>query len=118
MINQNKKNKVRTIIIVWIIILGIISGSVIFDKYFAIKDGEYYVNLFPEKSQSKNYRVPGYIVTDDYGFHLIEVYWPNGGTLSFEKKSYYTDLSVNEKVLAEDDSGDKWYVELTRDKVK
>lgn len=104
--------------IIGISVIIVIIAAVIYSNFFVMKDGDYYVNLFPLNSDSKNYKVPGFVVSNDYGFHLQEVYWPNGGTLKFDDHSDYTDLKVNKKVLAEDNEGRKWYVVLTREKAK
>ncbi len=90
----------------------------------------YYVNLFPEEHDSKNYRVSADIqatkesyndgdTSYSYRVYYIErAYFPNGGSVSFEDNGYNESLVVGEKISVLDDDGKEWYVELTSEKVK
>lgn len=102
----------------WMVVILVFCPFWYYIESTRIKDGgRYYVNLFEKTDAQKNYRVPGLIYKDDYGFHLHEVYWSNGGSLSFENGAAYSDLIVGEKVSIKDDKDKEWYVELTKEKV-
>lgn len=88
---------------------------------------KYYVNLFPEASKSKNYRLAAEIHVyeesdEDYegnshAYKVIsieKVYFNNGGFL------YFDDCLVEfgEKTYCIDQNGKGWYIELTNLKVK
>ena len=82
--------------------------------------GNYYVNLFEEDTESKNYRVIGEVDYDsEFGeYLLIRATFPNGGYISFDNSHFVSPLEFYEKVHMEDDNGRDWYVELTKEKVK
>jgi hypothetical protein len=44
---------------------------------------KYYVLLYPEDAEVKNYRVPGEISKSGDSYTLFNVYWPNGGSTEF-----------------------------------
>lgn len=103
---------------------------------------KYYVNVFPDDKNSKNYRLPADIyvftkreesstsgsidedgiVTPSVKFNkkriLEKVYWPNGGYLDF-KDCLIEDREpgIGGKNLCTDNHGRKWYIELTEEKV-
>jgi hypothetical protein len=98
---------------------------------------QYYVNVFPDNYDTKNYRLPSDIYvfsetmeaenrsSDDYigggsndyyteKYIILEkVYWPNGGYLEFED----CQLIQGERVKCIDKNEDIWYIELTDHKV-
>lgn len=78
----------------------------------------YYVNLFPEGEESKNYRVLGLIdsyIDSDYGrqYFLSYVILDNGKELYFEPDEI---LKLNKKVSLVDKNNKNWFVELTDDR--
>lgn len=86
----------------------------------------YYVHLFPEYSQSKNYLVKAKIRAniEDYGpedgserhYHIEEAYFPNGGKITFNEYGDFETLRLEKKIYAKDDSGGEWEVVLTSNK--
>jgi hypothetical protein len=111
-----------------LVLLGIVLGIILFLGYvydsvqvFLYGSGTYYVNLFPENSESKNYRVVGEVEYDgDSGtYSLMKATFPNGGYITFD--NYYgvgDGLNFYEKDYIEDDERNSWYVELTKEKVE
>lgn len=102
----------------WRVFLGIIIFISVFgcgyyyEETTRIKDGEiYYVNLFEKLDDQKNYRVPGKIDATEDGYKLIEVYWSNGGELTFFDSD--RSLVVGKKIQVQDDKHKKWFVEMT-----
>lgn len=88
-----------------------------YEETTKIKDGGiYYVNLFEKIDDQKNYRVPAKIFKDEDGFILGEIYWSNGGRLSFDNE--YEHIVLDEKVKVRDDEKKYWYVELTNKKAE
>jgi len=96
---------------------------------------QYYVNLFPKNSDSKNYRVKADIysvvsensytdgdsekVAYNREYYIERAYFPNGGSVSFEDNvGSGESLVLNKKEYLVDDDGEEWYVELTNVKVK
>jgi hypothetical protein len=87
---------------------------------------EIYVNLFPDGSESKNYRVPALIEadfdeyddgerTDSYRvYRLRHVTFPNGGRASFDNND--ETLKLGKRVSVRDDESRWWRVELTADR--
>jgi hypothetical protein len=97
---------------------------------------QYYINLFPNDENSKNYRLPadihvfteleeGETTEDRFGqestsfskvkyITVEKIYWPNGGYLYFED----CFLDIGEKNLCYDQNNEGWYIELTEEKVK
>jgi hypothetical protein len=108
-------------------IIGILCALVIIISVFnyvhaiykSIKYGSdnYYVNLFPENADSKNYRVVGKVEYVDDEYNLIKATFPNGGYVTFDDYYSISPLEFYEKVHIEDDDGKSWYVELTKEKV-
>lgn len=47
-------------------------------------DTQYWVYLKPDNADSKNYRVKGDISRVDGTYLISEVYWPNGGSSTFD----------------------------------
>ncbi|MGL4331133.1 MAG: hypothetical protein ACRCSD_11140 [Clostridium sp.] len=72
----------------------------------------YYANLFPDESNSKNYKVIAEIEAHDKMYRLNKAYFSDGGYKNFD--SYFTDESLNfeEPVYIEDNAGNKWTVQL------
>lgn len=105
-----------------------INGDQAFNSFFEKPEyhTKYYVNLFPETSKSKNYRLVADIHVyeeeeeyDDksYLYKVIsieKVYFNNGGYLYFDD----CRLEVGEKTYCIDQKGRGWYIELTNIKVK
>ncbi|MHB8065804.1 MAG: hypothetical protein ACYDG2_24840 [Ruminiclostridium sp.] len=99
---------------------------------------QYYVNLFPDKNNAKNYRVKADIISDIIEwdgtdneensftnskrvYWLKKVYFNNSGYITFDKVIENADddsgLEVDEKVHLIDDKGEEWWAELTKEKV-
>jgi hypothetical protein len=88
---------------------------------------EVYVNLFPDGSTTKNYRVPALIEAStredsDGGstnlwkvYRLKQVSFPGRGRISFTNSD--ESLELGRKVMLHDDENRKWEVELTADVV-
>jgi hypothetical protein len=82
---------------------------------------QYYVNLFADKGNSKNYRVVADIHVystveqdgeDSYSEkHIVveKVYWPNGGYTTFDD----CELEDGDSGYCTDDEDRSWYIELT-----
>lgn len=100
---------------------------------------KYWVNLFPNKDNAKNYRVPADIIAtysigdsdcENYfglnescekseRIYLIEkAYFTNGGYITFENTEEAIPLQVNEKVPITDIDGTNWWIELTNKQVQ
>lgn len=91
-------------------------------------EAQYYVNVFPEGADVKNYRLPGDIwrTTEyDYGAeeegaytyrltYLMRAYLPNGGYLEFED----CEVEVGEINACWDQRDRQWDVELTLHRVR
>ena len=45
---------------------------------------KYWVFIQPDNTEAKNYRVKADISRDDTGYSLDKVYWPNGGSSTFD----------------------------------
>jgi hypothetical protein len=45
---------------------------------------QYWVYVQPENAEAKNYRVKGDVSRDDGIYSISRVYWPNGGTSTFD----------------------------------
>jgi hypothetical protein len=90
--------------------------------HFFEKENDYetiqYVNLFEGKSTARNYRLKAklwrVIGNSDRETRLLYVYFPNGGSISFEDSD--CDLKLYKKIGCGDSSGKQWYVELINDK--
>ena len=92
----------------------------------------YYVNMFTDIDESKNYKVKAEIVsfknTYEYDddketireYHVSKVLWPNGGCSSFDYLNWDEDnsLSVGKKVYIKDEDDKEWYIELTNQKIE
>lgn len=86
----------------------------------------YYVHLFPEDSQSKNYLVKAKIRAniEDYGpedgnerhYHIEEAYFPNGGKITFNEYGDFETLKLEQKIYTKDDNGAEWEILLTAKK--
>jgi hypothetical protein len=113
-------------------------GDEILGSYFEKSEykTQYYVNVFPDDEDSKNYRLPadihvyseteeGETSEDRFGQEHTETYtnkyiildkafWPNGGYLDFHD----CQVEIGDKVLCSDQDGRNWYIELTNEKVR
>jgi len=109
-------NKIR-LTLGWAIFLLAYGSYFYYEETTSIKDEKiYYVNLFEKVDGQKNYRVPAKIYKDEDGYKLSEIYWSNGGKLTFYND--YGDLKLGEKVQVTDDKNKDWYAELTKNEVK
>lgn len=82
----------------------------------------YYVNLFPQSKVGLNYRLPAEIQVrkncdeECYRIYSLQrVYFDNNTSLDFESEP---ELEQNKSVVAVDNTGREWLVELTDVKVK
>jgi hypothetical protein len=99
--------------------LMIVFGSIFFyQNQSSLSSGLYYVNLFPENSESKNYRLRGKIDCVEGDCYLLKVIFPNGGYITFEDSFGVAPLKIGEKVYMVDDKGGEWYTEATNEKVE
>lgn len=113
-------------------------GDEIIGSYFEKSQykTKYYVNVFPDDNESKNYRLQadihvysdteeGETSEDRFGQEhtetyttkyiiLEKVFWPNGGYLDFDD----CQLEIGDKVYCSDQDGRYWYIELTNEKVR
>jgi hypothetical protein len=91
---------------------------------------QYYVNLFPENSETKNYRLKADIESfvendidqDDRAhfwkeYHIVRVYFPNGGYISFGEQDNES-LEIGKRINQTDNDGEGWGVELTGEMVR
>lgn len=85
--------------------------------HFLEKESDYetiqYVNLFENKNLAKNYRLKAKIwrITDKgRETRLEEIYFPDGGSISFEDS--FCNLELNKKISCGDSKGNWWYIEL------
>lgn len=100
----------------WLIFISIFGSFYVYEEKSEMKDnGIYYVQLYEGKDSQKNYKVPAKISVDpEDGYGLIEVYWSNGGELTFYNSE--SDLKIGERIPIKDDNNKKWFVELSRQK--
>lgn len=108
-------------------------GDEILGSYFEKSEyrTKYYVNIFPDRESGENFRLPAdiHVYSDEQGeetgenyvstyttkYIVVEkVYLPEGGYLDFED----CQIEINDKVLCTDQNKKKWYIELTKEKVK
>ncbi len=99
---------------------------------------KYWVNLFPNENNDKNYRVPADIIATFYTsenecennfgvnepceqserlYLISKAYFNNGGYITFDDTEESESLKINEKVLITDVDGKEWWIELTDKKV-
>ncbi|MDP4182051.1 MAG: hypothetical protein Q8942_13305 [Bacillota bacterium] len=114
-----------------ITIVGIIYGGVLYvfgntqigsvfekEKYSEI----YYVNMFPDNSKSKNYKVKAEIMVSggvlDRNFTINKAYFSNGGYITFYNNLYEFDIDIGKNIDITDDKGRDWKIELTTQKVE
>lgn len=95
------------------------------------------MNMFPDGSEAKNYRVKADILASsrDVGYvdsegeehdssvrayYIAKAYMPNGGFITFENEvdDGSNDLIIGKKIELQDDEDRQWYVELTKERVK
>lgn len=116
-------------IIIWIILLVLPNFNIEEIGHPFEKDNyitNYYVNMFPNKNSSLNYRVKGEIeiITDceddDDGNHCIRSRLLREASFSSIKKIEFDgcDVEINKKEGCIDYNNKYWYVELTKEKVK
>lgn len=83
-------------------------------------DTKYYVQLFPENSESKNYYVPAELHVKENRLSIKRAYWPEKGYTTFYKNgnddSY--DFYSTKITSLTDDKGKRWYVILSDEKAK
>lgn len=76
----------------------------------------YYVNLFPENAESKNYKVKAQIEKIEDQYFIIKAFFPNGGYITFEDSYGFDSLVVNKKTSIIDDNNKNWDIILTKEK--
>jgi len=74
----------------------------------------YYVVVQEHKS-TKSYTIPGKIEKSEDGYHIVNVYWPNGGYLYFEDMPL---CEVDKECSAFDQNGRDWDLKLTNNKAE
>ncbi len=139
--------KIKNTIIVFLVVL-VFTGDYLVNNYgsksigsFFQRDGfyeiQYYVNMFPDGSEAKNYRVKadilassrevGYVDSEGEehdssvrAYYIAKAYMPNGGFITFENEldDGSNDLIIGKKIELQDDQDRQWYVELTKERVK
>lgn len=74
---------------------------------------KYYVYLYYDKNDVKNYKLPALAYRNGGDYFIEEIYWPNGNTI-------YLDDEVVPKIKSEveDTDGNFYYVVLSTEKVK
>lgn len=76
----------------------------------------YYVNLFRENAESKNYKVEAEIEKTGGEYYIVKAYFPNSGHITFYNSLYGDPLEVNKPIYLIDDNNKGWRVELTTQK--
>lgn len=76
----------------------------------------YYVNLFPENANDKNYKVKAEIEKIGNGYYISKAYFSNGGYITFNNNGTDKSLKVSSKIGIYDDEDKYWRVELTTQK--
>jgi hypothetical protein len=80
---------------------------------------EYYVQLFPENSDSKNYLVSAELEIDSDSIYIIRVKWPNEGYTNFDIENQQPEKFYrNKKITYTDDQNRNWTIILTNSKSK
>lgn len=88
---------------------------------------KYYVYLYPEGSQSKNYKleadISAKIIKYEEGsereYFIDKAYFPNGGYIAFDYEDNYSDpLQIGKRTTFRDNKSKYWDIELTKEKVK
>lgn len=81
---------------------------------------QYYVHLFPEGSDSKNYLVTADLHVYDDNIAISKVYWSSGGYTTFDDYGSMDsqDLYLEGHINIPDDEGIYWTIVLTDNKVK
>lgn len=89
--------------------IGIKRIGALFEKREYIT--HYYVELFPDGSETKNYKVIAEIWAKDNSYHLQKAYFPNGGYITVEE-DYGDSLNFDEEVSVRDKDGKHWKAQL------
>lgn len=76
-------------------------------------DAGYFVYVSDNPDSTKYYRLKADIRKGVDNYYLLKVYWPNGGSLSFEEAR----LFVNKASYLTDDNDREWIVELTTHRI-
>lgn len=124
---RNSKVKIKVLVAVCAII-GILN---LYSEYFGNDTiysvfsrnefhTQYYVQLFPEESKSKNYLVPADLIVNGESIWIEKVYWPNGGYTTFDR---FGDMDgeefyLNKHINIQDDEDRYWTIILTDIKVQ
>jgi len=133
-----KRENWPAIIIVLIFVFGTIVNPLIgrfgneqVGSFFEKDDYEakYFVNLFPEKDKTKNYRLVADIEKDtvcikisrderecEITYYLRKVYWPNGGYFSFDANECL--LNEGKNFCFPDQQEEGIYIETTKKRVE
>ncbi len=75
----------------------------------------YYVSMFPEDSESKNYKVVAEIWATDKNYIIRKAYFPNEGYLTFDGYVFGLpddSLKFDEMIYIYDDNDDYWNIQL------
>lgn len=81
---------------------------------------QYYVQLFPEGSKSKNYIVPADLIVNEDSIFIEGVHWPNGGYTSFDRFGDMNaqDFYIHGHITIPDDEDREWTIVLTKKKAR
>ena len=80
---------------------------------------QYYVHIFPEGSESKNYFLPADLYIQGKSIAVEKIYWSTGGYSSFsDYDNFDTEGFYSEGIIRlTDNQGRKWTIFLTDKKV-
>lgn len=78
----------------------------------------YYVLLFPDDSDSKNYKVIAEIEADGRDYTIERAYLPEGGYVTFNDLLFYSDEKVafNQKIRLPDEDDNVWEIQLLNER--
>lgn len=76
----------------------------------------YYINLFPENANDKNYKVKAEIEKMGSRYYINKAYFSNGGYITFNNNGRNSSLKIGSKIGIYDDKDKYWRVELTNEK--
>jgi len=118
---EDKQKKVLNSVLIICIIIGLFNWFVYWadlgeEKIGAFIEKSYYityqyVNLFPEDSKSKNYRVIGEFEVEHRDIKLKRFAFDNKRIISVDDQDKF-NFGFNEKIDVVDSNGEKWYFEI------
>lgn len=73
---------------------------------------KYYVYLFYDKNDTKNYRLPALAYRNDGNYFVEEIYWPNGNVLYLDD-----EVTPNKMCEVEDSNYNTYYIILSNEKI-